>query len=909
MSTYRLDRLFKPRSVAVVGVGAKPGSVGSIIFNNLRKAGFRGEIFAVDTHHHEIGDTSTFSNLELLPVIPDLAVLSVPAANIPEVVLDAAKKGIAAAIIITAGLGHGPGSLLEAATANARTRGMRLLGPNCLGVLHPSSRLNASFAAEMPPAGEIALISQSGAVAAGIVAWSTQRSIGFSAVASIGDMADIDFGDLLDYFALDPATRSILLYIESIKDVRKFMSAARAAARTKPVIAIKAGRHRQAAAAAATHTGALAGSDAVYGAALERAGILRVFDLDEFFDAAETLARIQPFRGERLAILTNGGGVGVMAVDRLIDLGGTLASLSEKTHKTLDAALPPMWSKSNPVDIVGDADPERYAVSLQALIADRENDAIVVFQVPTALSLPVQTAKRIAEVASKNGKSLGRKPVFCAWIGGPPEAADIFSSAGIPHFSTENDAIRGFMHLVQYRRAQETLMEAPPSLPEGFSSDRIKARGILRKAIDEGRRWLDPEEVVKLLDLYQVPILPALIAATAEEAEQASAQFLKDFGAVAVKIFSRQITHKSDVGGVELNLRSGEGVRHAVTALFDKVRKARPDAKIEGVAVQPMLVRPHGRELIAGIATDHTFGPVLVFGRGGTAVEVINDKANDKALALPPLDLNLAKRLIGKTRVARRLKAYRNVPAADEDAVALTLVKLAQMTVDLPEIEELDINPLIADEKGVMALDARVAVSASKREASLISNPSLAIKPYPQEWERTARFGERTETFIRPIRPEDESILLEFLSKISPEDLRLRFFAAVKEFSHPFVARLTQLDYNRAMAFIALDKKRREILGVVRLHIDANFGAGEYAVLVRSDLKGRGLGWVLMELIIEYARNEGLQRIEGEVLSENSSMLRMCKQLGFDISASPDVAINIVKLRLTGSLGGASTAS
>jgi len=895
MSTYRLQQLFQPKSIAIIGVGAKPTSVGRAILKNLQSAKFAGKIWLVDLHQQEIDGIKTFQDVGTLPDIPDLAILAVPAQAIPEILLAAGQKGLRAAIIVTAGLGHGPGSLLQKVSDTARSFGIRILGPNCIGLLSPAARLNASFAAEMPAPGDIALISQSGAIAAGLIAWAIQRSIGFSAVASVGDMADIDIGDLLDYFALDQSTRSILVYIESVKDVRKFMSAARAAARVKPVIAIKAGRHRQAAAAAATHTGALAGSDAVYDAALERAGILRVFDLDEFFDAAETLARTRPFRGERLAILTNGGGIGVMAVDKLNDCGGTLAALSDVTKNLLDKHLPVMWSKANPVDIVGDADGERYALALKAMLADQENDAILILQVPTALSTPLETAQRVSEIFAKSRHESRSKPLFSAWIGESPETARIFADAEIPHFSTESDAVRGFMHLVQYRRAQETLAKVPQSLPHEFSPNKQGARDLLQRVTAEKRKWLDPDEVVALFTAYQIPILPVAIAATPDDAARAAKEFLQTAGSVAIKVFSREILHKSDVGGVELNLRDGEAVRKAAATLVEKALRLRPDAKIRGVTVQPMVVRPNGRELIAGVANDPTFGPVILFGRGGTAVEVINDKA----LALPPLDLSLAAQLIQKTRVARRLKAYRNVPAADEEAIALTLVKLSQMTADLVEISEVDINPLVADERGVVALDARVAI-LPEQSTSSFTNPRFAIKPYPSEWEREIAFGDSASVFVRPIRPEDDGLLRNFVSKISSDDLRLRFFAPVRKLGSEFLARLTQLDYSRAIALIALDTAQSDILGVVRLHIDANFEAGEYAVLVRSDLKGRGLGWRLMELIIDYARAAGLQRIEGQVLSKNTSMLKMCGELGFEILPdADDASTKLVRLKLS----------
>ncbi len=894
MSTYRLKQLFDPKSIVLAGVGVGAASAGRVIFDNLKKANYSGSISIVDPHIVEVDGLKTFRDLQSLPDVPQLAILTVPAPAIPEIVEAAGKKGIAAAVVITAGLGHGPDSLLQKTADIARSYGMRLLGPNCMGLINPAARLNASFAEAMPPAGNIALVSQSAAVAASLAARGTQRAIGFSAIASIGDMADIDIGDLLDYFALDLETRSILIYIESVKDVRKFISAARAAARIKPVIAIKAGRHRQSAVVATTHTGALAGSDAVYDAALERAGILRVFDLDEFFDAAETLARVQPFAGERLAILTNGGGIGVMAVDRLNDWGGVLANLSQLVKNRLDAILPPLWSKSNPVDILSDADGERYQAALEALLADPDNDAILVLQAPTALASSITAANHVSEVFAKTRNVAKPKPVFCAWIGDVAETKRIFTNAKIPHFSTESDALRGFMHIVQYQRAQEARIKVPPSLPNDFAPDRAAARKVLRHALQKKRKWLDPDEVESLFAAYQIPLLPAIVANTPERAAKIAEGLLQQHESVAVKIYSHDIAHRSEIGGVKLDLRDSMAVRKAATALIDRAKRERPDADIRGVLVQPMLHNPNGRELIAGVTEDPTFGPVILFGRGGTAAEVIDDKA----LTLPPLDLTLAERLISKTRVARRLKAYRDILPANERSIALTLVKLSLMSADLADITEIDINPLVADESGTVAIDVRIAISPQQREFS--TNPRLAIKPYPSEWERKIAFGAGTPALIRPMRPEDERLIRVFLSRITAEDLRLRFFASVRDLSTAFIARLIHLDYNRAIALIALDEKQVEILGVVRLHIDANFEAGEYAVLVRSDLKGRGLGWRLMELVIEYARSVGLTRMQGEVLNGNTSMLKMCEEFGFTISLDPDDrAIKRVELDLS----------
>src|SRR5215472_736770 len=883
MSTFRLDKLFRPHSVALVGASPQERSVGRHVLRNLRDAGFDGPIHLVNPEFGEIDGLPAVASLTDIPSPPDVAVVATPPDTVPSIIATAAEIGTAAAIIITAGLGHGAGSLAEATAKSARAKGLRLVGPNCLGVMVPAARFNASFAALAPRAGDLALISQSGAIVAGTVEWATQRSLGFSAVVSIGDQLDVDVGDLLDYFALDVRTRAILLYVEAIRDARKFMSAARAAARVKPVVVIKAGRHSAAAQAAATHTGALAGADAVYDAAFRRAGLLRVLDLGEFFDATETLGRIRAVSGRRLAILTNGGGIGVLAIDRLVDLGGLPAAISPATRAQLDAALPPTWSRANPVDIVGDADAARYYAALDALLADDSNDAVLVINVQTALASAADTATAVAGlVEAQRGKRANPKPVLAVWIGADRPVTAIFDRAGIPHFATETAAVRGFMHLVHHGEAVRSLMETPPSLPEHFAPDRAKAHAIVERATADGRAWLDPIEASALLEAYAIPVVPTVLAATPEAAEAAARPFFGQGHTVVVKVASRDIIHKSDVGGVRLNLPDGRAVRQAAADIIAKAHATRPEARIAGVTIQPMIVKPKAQELIAGIADDPTFGPVVVFGHGGIAVEIVHDKA----LALPPLDLKLAHDLIARTRVARVLGGYRNVPPAKVDDLALVLVKLAQLVADVPEIRELDINPLIVDETGALALDARVAVA--RVLAAAVRRSRFAVRPYPSEWERHIVLGENWRIFVRPMRPEDEVLVQPFLQHVSAEDLRLRFFAPIKDFGHAFIARLTQLDYARAMAFAAIDETSRELLGGVRLHADANYETAEYAVLLRSDRKGRGLGWALMQFIIEYARAERLKRIEGQVLGENAVMLQMCRDLGFSIERDPD---------------------
>lgn len=884
MSTYRLKNLLSPRSVALVGASSRPVSVGRAVLENIRKAEFKGLFGLVNPRHAQIGGVAAVSSLEQLPFVPELVVITAPAREVPDIIDQAGRRGSAGALIVSAGLGHGPGSLQDAATAAARKYGMRLIGPNCLGIMMPGVNLNASFAAHMPGAGNLALISQSGAIAAGMVDWAAQRGVGFSGIVTIGDQIDVDIADLLDHFAMDHKTRAILLYIEAIKDARKFMSAARAAARVKPVVVVKSGRMAQGAKAAATHTGALAGADAVYDAAFRRAGVLRVSDLRELFDCAETLGRIGSPAGKRLAILTNGGGIGVLAVDRLADLGGIPAPMTPDTRQKLDAVLPPTWSGANPVDIVGDADASRYAAALQVLLDDPGNDAVLVLNVQTAIASAAEIATTVTELVGKYREKhrCWAKPVLAAWVGADQEIIATLSGAGIPNYPTEGDAVRGFMHLVRHREVVDELSQVPPAMPDTFVPDVAAARQIVAAAIADSRQWLEPVEIKNLLGCYDIAMVPTYVAADVEQAVAYADEIFAQGATVVLKIMSRDIVHKSDVGGVVLNLTTPAAVRGAAVDILARAKKLRPEARIDGVIVQAMVVKAKARELILGLADDPTFGTVIVFGRGGTAVEIINDKA----LALPPLDLQLARDLIERTRVSRLLPAYRDVPAVKQDAVALVLVKLAQMATDIPEIHELDINPLLADETGATAVDARVAVAPPQRKFAGSGPANFAVRAYPSQWERRLALKDGWRISVRPLRPEDEPTIHEFLRHVTPHDLRLRFFAPMKEFTHEFIARLTQLDYARAMAFIAFDENN-EMVGVVRLHSDSIYESGEYAILLRSDLKGRGLGWALMQLIIDYARSEGLKTISGDVLKENVVMLEMCRQLGFEIKPDP----------------------
>ncbi len=877
MSIRNLDAVFHPKSVALIGASNRHGSVGFVVARNLLEGGFEGPVMPVNPAHKSVAGMLAYPDVANLPMTPDLAVICTPPRTVPGIVADLGKRGTKGAVVITAGfneLGTDEGRALEQAMLDAaRPTLMRIVGPNCLGILSTPANLNASFAPLAAKAGGVAFVAQSGAMLTTILDWATARGIGFSHLVSLGDMTDVDFGDMLDYLATDPATHSILLYIETITAARKFMSAARAAARLKPVIAIKAGRHQEAAKAASSHTGAMAGVDAVYDAAFLRAGILRVKDLDEVFDAVETLATPIKLEGDRLIIVTNGGGLGVLATDTLLDHGGVMAPLAPETLAKLDSVLPPTWSHGNPVDIIGDAPPKRYADALSVLLETPPSDSILVLNCPVAVASSVDAAKAVASAVTG-----AHKPVFASWLGSDSaEAARAaFAAAGIPAYDTPDKAIRGFSYLAGYRHGQQMLMEVPPSLPEGFSPNETAARRIIEGALKAGQTWLAEPSVHALFDAYGIANVRSTIAKTDAEA----AAFAEKLGGkVALKIFSPDITHKSDVGGVVLDLETPEAVAAAAAAMRARVRRAAPKARIEGFIVQEMVERPASHELILGMAVDRQFGPFLLFGHGGTAAEVIGDRA----LALPPLNLTLAREMMSRTRVWKQLQGYRDIPPAAIDAIALTLVRLSQLIADIGEIAELDINPLLADAHGVIALDARVRIVAA---AAGPPSQRFSISPYPKELERSESLAGIGEMLLRPIRPEDAPLLQQFFERNSPEDMRLRFFAPMQELSPVLLARLTQIDYDREMAFVLADKSSGAFFGIGRMSVDPDNLIAEFAVAVRSDLKGKGLGRLLMQRLIACAKARGTRQMVGDVLAENMAMLALAHELGFTAEPS-----------------------
>jgi acetyltransferase len=879
MTIHNLDYLFRPSSVALFGASEGPGSVGATVAANLLSGGFNGSIWFVNPKHKEVQGQPCYASTDELPGAPDLAVIAIPAPAIPELIAALGEKGCRAAVVLSAGVeGELETQMLEA----AREHGLRILGPNCIGLLLGGVGLNASFSHTAPIPGDLAIVSQSGALLTSVLDWANGRQIGFSVMASVGNMADVDFGDMLDYLAGDVSSKAILLYMEGIKHAPKFMSAARRAARSKPVIVIKTGRHETAAKAAASHTGALAGSDKVYDAAFRRAGVLRVPDLDELFIAAETAERIGTIPGERLTILTNGGGAGVLAADALADEDGELAELSDTTKEALDAILPATWSGANPVDIIGDAGPERYKTAMSTLLDDRETEAVLVMNCPQALASSEDTAGAVIEAVNEKRKTGRRTPVVTNWLGAEAaaKARQMFADNDIPSFETPRQAVRGFMHLVHYSRAQKELMRAPPMLPRPLSFDSDAAQTQIDDVLKAGRSMMTEPEAKRLLQAYNVPVVPAYEAGTPEEVRAAAEDILKGYSAVVLKIVSEDISHKSDVGGVRLDIASADRAAQAAEQMLERIGRERPGAQIDGISVQPMIHGKLAHELIVGMTEDATFGPVMLFGAGGTAVEVVKDTA----MALPPLDLKLAQDLIRETRISRLLRGYRDRPAADMDAIALTLVKVSYLVSQHPEIRELDINPLRADENGAVALDARVVLADAEKSP----RTPTAIRPYPHEWEKTVPIENYGEVFIRPIRPDDEHLYEDMIARMDQNDLRLRFFSPQRHLSRKFLARLTQIDYGREIAFVALTPSEDEMLGVARFFADPDYTKAEYAVMTRSDFKGRGLGWQLMRQLIDYAKAEGLERLYGSVLSENVTMLRMCQQLGFNTRHDPE---------------------
>ncbi|MGH7222095.1 MAG: GNAT family N-acetyltransferase [Gemmataceae bacterium] len=883
-----LDPLFRPQSVAVFGASATPSSVGNILMRNLLANPFGGGVYPINPKRRAVQGVHCYANLAAVPEQVELAVIATPAATVPNLVRDCLERGVAAAIIISAGfaeLGAAGRKLEEEIRGIARGK-MRIVGPNCLGIIHPPSNLNASFAASMAAPGKVALLSQSGAICTAILDWARQAHVGFSSFVSVGSMLDVDFADLIDHFADDAATQSIVLYMESIGDVRKFLSAARGVSRTKPIIVVKAGRHEAGARAAASHTGAMAGSDAVFDAAFRRAGVLRVETIPDLFNMSEILAMQPPPRGPGLAILTNAGGPGVMATDALMLAGGQLAPLSAETLARLNAALPPFWSHANPIDLLGDATPERYRLAVETCGPDANVEGILILLTPQAMTDPTETARQLQPFAH-----LPNKPVLACWIGGTAvrEGIELLNTAGIPTFDAPESAIRAFLHMVQYRRNQELLYETPEALPENVAPDTRRVQQLFGHVRAAGRTLLTEVEAKDVLAAYGLPVVPAVACRTVEEAVAAARKIGYP---VVLKLLSSTLTHKSDVGGVQLNLADEKAVRAAFAAIENNVNRLGKPGAFEGVSVQAMI-RERGYELIIGSSLDRQFGPVILFGCGGVLVEVFKDRA----LALPPLNRTLARRLMERTKIYEALQGVRGQKAVNLEALETLLARFSQLLVDFPEIQEVDLNPVLAAPERVLALDARLLLCPADRAPQQC--PKLAIHPYPNQYEAPFRLRDGREVMIRPIRPEDEPLILALHAGHSEHTLRMRFFGLVKTLSRDSLIRLCHLDYDREMALTAVLRENGEprLLGVARYYLHPETGVAEFAVVVSDAYQRQGLGRHLMQRLIDIARECGVRRLVGQVLIENTPMLHLMHSLGF----SPPIPVEdqVVRVELS----------
>ena len=889
MTIRNLEYCLRPRSIAVVGASERPGSVGAIVLGNILRDGFKGAVYPVNLKYDRVAGLKCYRTPAELPEAPDVAVIVTPPGSVPGLIAGLAERGCRSAVVVTAGIGERDG-LRQAMLDAARPHLMRIVGPNTIGLLSPLVSLNASFAHLSARPGRIGLISQSGAIVSSILDWADSENVGFSQLISLGDMSDVDVGDCLNWLAADTQTESILMYLESVPAPRKFMSAARAAARVKPVIAVKPGRHSEAARAAMTHTGALAGADDVVDAALRRAGIIRVNGIDELFSAAEVTSSFSPLRSGRLGIVTNGGGAGVLAVDDLLDQGGGLAQLSSGTIDALDQVLPATWSKGNPVDIIGDAPPERYRAGMAAVAADAGVDVVLAMNCPTALASPTEAAEAVAALCS-SGMVAG-KPTLACWLGksAAEPARRLLRAAGIVTVDTPAAAARAVALLTEWSTLRSRLERVPLSTGQG-RTDSGAVRSILRGAAAEGRRVLTEPEAKRVLVAYGIPAPEVIVASDEAGVTAAAARLLAAHRAVVVKLYSKTISHKSDLGGVVLNIMSAEAAGQAAAAIRARVEAAGAGS-VDGFSVQPMVVRPGAQELLLGLATDPSFGPVALFGAGGTAVEVLKDTAT----GLLPLDDVLAGDLIDATRISRLLAGYRDRPAADRPAIVDAMLALSALAVDHPAIVAVDVNPLLADVHGVIALDARIEIDSSRLDEPSPSR-SLAIRPYPAGWEKDVQAGGR-DYRLRPILPADAELYPPFLARVTAEDMRLRFLVPTATIPRDTLIRLSQLDYDRDIAFVALDQHDGSLGGIARYASDPDHEAAEFGVLVRSDLQGQGLGNALMGQLICYARADGIKRIDGLILRENKAMLSLAEQLGFQRLSQPD-ADEAVRVRLS----------
>ncbi|MEM0057870.1 MAG: bifunctional acetate--CoA ligase family protein/GNAT family N-acetyltransferase [Candidatus Bathyarchaeia archaeon] len=888
MVTTHLDKIFNPKSVAVVGASDEEGSVGYALMKNFLESGFEGEVYPVNIRKKEILGIKAYQNVLQLPKTVDLAVIATPAKTVPEVVEQCGKAGINGLIIISAGFKEiGPeGKALEDKILEIKQRyDLRIIGPNCLGIIRPSIRLNATFINKMPRPGNIAFISQSGALGTAILDWAIHENIGFSYFVSVGSMIDVDFGDLIDYFGTDPKTRSILMYVEGITNARKFMSAARHFARTKPIIVVKAGKYGESARAAASHTGSLTGEDDVYEAAFKRAGIVRVEEIADLFNCAEVLG-MQPLpKGPNLAIITNAGGPGVMATDALIGMGGKLAKLNPQTMEYLNSVLPPYWSHGNPIDILGDARADRYKAVLDAVLNDENVDGILIIYTAQAVADPVEIAKSIVELVKSKGQR--GKTILTSFMGKKDveEANLILNANEIPTFSTPEQAVKTYLYMYKYRRNLELLYETPEELPVDISPPKLPIMAILRNAATENREVLTEFEAKKILEFYNIPVVKTYVARDEDEAVAIASRIGYP---VVLKILSPQIIHKTDAGGVALDLKSEDEVREAFRTIIKNAKRYNPNAEILGVTVQPMI-KKRGVEVILGSKKDIVFGPVIMFGMGGVGVELFKDYS----VGLPPLNQTLARRMMEETKVYQLLKGFRGMPPANIKRLEEVMVLFSHLLIDFPQIKEVDINPLIVDEKDVIAIDARIIIDKELVFKKVEPHQHLVISPYPKKYETLWKMRDGRTVLLRPIKPEDEPLWLEMFQNCSEESIRYKLFQTLKHMPHEVRVRYCNIDYDREIAIVAelTENGKRKIIGTARVSIDPNGKSGELAFLVADPWQGLGLGTKLVDYVIEICRERGLETIYAIMVPDNLKAIELMKKFGFALKYTEEGVI------------------
>lgn len=876
MTIHNLSPLLHARSIVLVGGSGQSGSVGSILLDNLLAGGFSGSIYVVNPHQLERQGVCWCESVDGLPKSPELAIIMTPAPTVPSIIEQIGKRGIRCAVILTAGLTEANGLRRQIVDA-AKREDVRIVGPNCLGIMAPHARINATFARATARPGHLGLISQSGALVTAVLDWAQTRQVGFSSVISVGDTADADLGDLIDLLAGDPHTAAILLYVEAVTDAAQFLTAARAAALNKPILAIKAGKSSLAAQATLSHTGAMIGSYDAYEAAFARAGIILVETLTELFDAAEILCACRSVSGNRLAIVTNGGGAGILAVDAVARTGARLATLTPETLVTLDRDMPEGWSHGNPIDVLGDAEPERYRAALRAVLRDSATNAVLIMNCSTARSGAEDIAQLICEEVAIARREQIQKPILACWLGdaNADTVRTTFSTSGIPVYSTPDDAVRAFGYLVEARRVRTALTDAPAQTRE-VKADLAVAREIIAKAQEEKCMMLSEITVKKLLNAYGIPIAQTRFAASIEAIEEACCWLSAPY---AVKIVSRDLTHKSDVGGVALNLPNSRAATEAARDMESRIRREHPEACIQGFAVEEMIKQRKATEMIVGISNDSTFGPILMVGAGGIAAEILHDKAID----LVPIDHSQARALIAKTRVSAILAGHRNVPPADVEALADVLDAVSAMAVDLPDLVELDINPLLVDATGVIVLDARARIMPERATTS-----HLVLRAPPAGWATDLVTEHGLRFYVRPVRPDDEAAVARFFERVTPEDLRFRFMSGVDKVNHEQIAMMTRVDYFRTISFLAFDENRREVIAIAMLATDPDRNHAEVALTTRSDMKGEGVSWTLFEHIVRYVRSEGITTLESVECADHEAALRMERELGFTTSVDPN---------------------